>query len=165
MVTLTIGPVTDYLYTLAQSSVAGVIVNGKPAVAFDGEPNELTFGMFVIGISQPPPNQQGDTASQGLPLVTLGVQVVGEDYTVPFYIDFRMAGQVQKTVRDLTLGVFAAFCSQFLTDMEDSTKPLYRALPSLAPFTATAQSVGTASEPGVRYLISGGVRCRNWIDL
>lgn len=155
--TLSIGPATDHLVTLAQAAVTGVTVNGQPVAVVDGQPDELTFGMFVIGLEQPPPEPAGDTTGTRM-WVGLGAKRTEEDYTIPCYIDVRIPG-TQKAARDLAAQIFDAFWTGFSADLTlGGAVNIYAEITNL---TSTPSSVGTAAEPGRRQLMYFGVHCRN----
>lgn len=158
--TVSIGAATDYLYSLAQQAVSGVTVNGKPAVAIDGWPEELTFGMFVVGLSQPPPDGAAETVGTR-ELSTIGNVWSDEDYVVPCYIDVRISGTVQKTARDLAESIFNPFCAALIADRSLGGLLQLPGFAQLSSVIASPLNVGTVAEPGRRQFIGFGVHCRN----
>lgn len=163
--TISIGAATDALYALAQQAVNGVTVNGAAAVAVDGWPYDLQPGMFVIGLSQPPPDGLAETTGIGLRLLGINQAVFDEDYTIPCYIDVRIGGTgtTQKTARDQALAIFSTFFAAFVADL--TLAGAIRGPASVTALTATPANVGTAAEPGKRQFISFGVRCPNDITV
>lgn len=160
---LTIGPATDYLFSLAQQAVAGVIVFGRPMVAVDGIPEELAPGMFVVGLTEPPSDAGVDATTQGAGLVlqtmgTGGLQFA-EDYTIPAYIDVRVGGAIpQKSVRDQALAVFATFWGLFTADLSLGGVCV-GGKAQIGSVTSVPANLGSVAEPGRRHFIGFGVRC------
>lgn len=158
--TLSIGAATDYLVNIAASAVSGMTVNGQPVVVADGEPDELTFGMFVIGLDTPPPDTSGDTAGTRA-WMGLGAKRVEDDYLIPCYVDVRVAGNVQKTARDAAVGIFNAFWPLFAADLTLGGALTGGRYAEIVNYIATARSVGTVAEPGRRQFIQFAVHCRS----
>lgn len=155
--TLSIGPATDYLYGLAQQAVVGVTVNGKPVLVVDGWPSEVAFGMFAVGLSQPPPDG-GDETTGSRPLSAIGNLFSDEDYTIPCFIDVRVNGTVQKAARDAAESILNAFGAL----LDQRLGGILRGGPAeIANLAYSPSNVGTAAEPGRRQLISFGVHCTN----
>lgn len=159
--TTSIGPATDYLVEQATTAVEGFTVNGgDPFLVWDGQPWEMTNGMFVIGLSSfVPPDVTGDVDGTRS-WKSLGAKQLQEDYTIPCYIDARVAGTSQKAARDLAEGVFNAFWALIAADLT-----LGGALGSMwaeiDDLTETPRSLGSVEEPARATRISFGVRCRN----
>lgn len=152
---LSIGPATDYLVTKATSAVNGVVVGGKPVLVVDGSPAELVPGMFVVGLSDPPPNEAA--ASDGLrEPATQETSASFDDYAVPCYIDIRVAGTVQKTARDIACSIFDAFAAVIDRNLGGALVNGYAEITNLR---ITPSNVGTVGEPGRRQFISFDVRC------
>lgn len=156
--TLTIGAATDYLFGLAQQAVDGVMVGDKPAKAVDGEPSHPVPAMFVIGLSEPPPNEQGETTGSRVSSA-MGNEFVDEDFTIPCYLDVRVAGEDQKVARDAAESILRPFLTAFdpllggvLAEGGNAEIPDLRYVPS---------NVGTGGEPGRRNFISFTVHCTN----
>lgn len=157
---VSIGAVTDYLYGRAQAAVVGVVVNGEAALAVDGEPDAVSFGMFVVGMNEPPPDGTGVTDAirewDGL-----GAQRIREDYTIPCYIDVRVPGNKQKPARDAAEAMFNTFWASISVDKTLGgllTGGYFAELDALAYHPS---NVGTVAEPGRRQLVTFGVHCRN----
>lgn len=158
--TLSIGPATDYLYTQAQTVCAAVTVNGAQAVAVDGWPYELDWGMFVVGLSAPPPDPVGDTTGTRS-WASLGQMRLQEDYTIPCYIDVRVGEATQKQVRDLTASLFDPFWALLRADLTLGGVLGEGRYAEITDLTSTPSNVGTAAEQGRRQLVTFGVHCRN----
>lgn len=159
--TLTIGPATDYLLTLAQTAVSGVTVSldGQdiPAQAVDGEPFELTPAQFVVGLDSPPPDTSGSIPWTGSAPI-LGGPSAAEDYLIPCYIDVRFHGDSAKAVRDVACGMFNTFWNALMANRSlggllDGGGAVITAV------TGSSRRVGTAADRGQRYLITFSVRC------
>lgn len=158
--TLSVGAATDQLVTLATTAVTGITVNGDPVLVSDGQPDELAFGMFIIGLSQPPPENLGDTTGTRS-WASLGALHLEEDYTIPCCIDVRVAGKVQKTARDLVEQVFNAFWTLFAADLTLAGALKGGRWAEIVNLTFTPANVGSTAEPGRRQLADFGVHCRN----
>lgn len=159
-VTVSVGAATDYVYAKAQAAVVGVTVNGKPAVAIDGEPEELTFGMFVVGVTQPPPDGAAETTGTRS-WMGLGAKRLEEDYILPCYIDVRSPGRVQKTPRDIALSIFNTFWASIASDLTLGGALQGGRYAEIVDFITHAGTLGTVAEPGRRQLVMFGVHCRN----
>lgn len=161
---LTYAPAIDYLLGLAEQAVQGIRVNNKPVVAVDGWPTDIALGMFVIGLDQPAEEGQATaTIGTGLLLATIGVQDVGENYTIPCYIDVR-GHDTQKQVRDLTSQIFEAFWPLFAADFSLGGL-LEGGLASVVDIRSTPLLAGTAPEGGRRQLLTFGIRCTNYMSV
>lgn len=155
---LTIGPATDYLVALANQAVTGVTVNGDPVHVSDGEPRELAFGMFVIGMPEPPPEAaEGETRGSRTRL-TMGAYTASEDYDIPCFIDVRIGDATSKQVRDAAESIFNAFWGLFAVDVT-----LGGALPGgsaqVTNLSEVSGTVGSTGAPGRRLLIMFDVHC------
>lgn len=155
--TLSIGPATDYIVGLATQAVVGVTVNGEPVQVVDGSPDVLEMGSFVVGLSEPPPNVIGETASTRARL-TAEVGLSSDTYLIPCYIDIRIGGRSQKAARDIAERVFNAFWTGLIADLSLGGA-LRNGTAELTEITAVPGNVGTAAEPGRRQLLSFGVTC------
>lgn len=157
---ITVGAATDYLYGLAQAAVAGVTVNGEPVLVSDGWPDELALGMFLVGLSDSPPEGSGQTSgTDGWPLLG-NPGAAAEDYLIPCVIDVRISGNVQKTARDLAESMFNTFWDSFVTDRSLGDL-LHGGGATITSIVSIPSNVGTVAEPGRRQLISFAVRCTN----
>lgn len=154
------GVAIDYLYGLAQQASAGVLVEGKPVMVVDGQPVELAFGMFVVGLTQPPPDPAGE-ASGTRSWAELGAGRLQEDYTIPCYIDVRVSGAVQKKARDQALALFDAFWQLLAADLTLGGVLAGGRYAEIINLTSTPTAVGTAAEEGRRQLVTFDVHCRN----
>lgn len=155
--TLAIGPVTDYLVTQARQAVTGLPDTWQVS---DSLPDELTNFMFVVGVTEPPPNDSAETLEQRA-WNGLGAGKLEEDFTVDCYIDVRVAGTTQKTARDKAEAAFNAFWPLLKADLTLGGLlggGRYVEIPNLAEVPS---HVGTVAEPGRRQLIRFGVHCRN----
>ena len=156
--TLSIGAATDYLVGLATQAANGITVEGKPVGVVDGQPVDLFPAMFVIGLSEPPPNEQGETTGSRLSS-PLGNEFVDEDFTIPCYLDVRVAGKSQKAARDAAESILRPFLTAFdprlggvLVEGGNAEIPELRYVPS---------NVGTVGEPGRRNFTQFTVHCTN----
>lgn len=157
--TLTVGPATDYLVGKAQLAVTGVTVSGQPVLVVDGEPSVLAPGMFVIGASEPP--TEGSVAETVVrrDWDGLGAKRVTDEFTVPCYIDVRLAGTSAKAARDAAESIFNAFWPLIKADLTlGGALSLFAAVNDI---TEQPSNLGTVAEPGRRHLIKFGVICRN----
>lgn len=157
---MSLGAAVDYLYGLAQQAATGVTVNDEPVLVVDGEPDLVAFGMFVVGMSEPPPDLAGDITIardwEGLP-----ARYLVEDYTVPCYIDVRVPGGEQKTARDLAESLFNAFWALVKADLTLGGLLQGGRSAAISEVTSTSSNVGSAAEKGRRQLIRFGVHAQN----
>jgi hypothetical protein len=158
-VTLSVGPVTDYLVAAATTAVTGTTVSGKPVTVVDGEPSILAPGMFVIGAPEPPPDGGQAETRVARAWNGLGARQVLDDYTIPCYIDVRIAGTDTKAARDAAEAIFNAFWPLLKADLTlGGALDRICEIPDIAAFSS---NLGTVAEPGRRHLIQFGVHCRN----
>ena len=159
---LSVGAATDRLVVLAQQSTSGVTVNGEPMVAWDGWPTSLDFGMFIIGLSQPPGdlNEPDPAITQAQHWAGLGQMRVDEDYLIPCCIDARGLC-TQKEARDIAISVFDTFGGLFVADLTLAGALKSPGMAEVQGITHNQLPVGTASERAYRHLISFGVHCTN----
>lgn len=152
---ISFGPVTDYIFTnFVQPAVAGVTINGQAAVAVDGWPGPIVWGMFVLGLSDPPPQIAGRNDGTQMWSV-LGGPIVTEDFTVPAYIDIYSGLGTQKGARDEAEGIFNAFWSLLAADRGLGSPSLIPGgVLTIATITSTPMTVGTITEATHRQLIS-----------
>lgn len=158
--TLSIGAATDYLYATAQTTSSGITVNGHSVLVVDGWPHELAFGMFVIGLSAPPPDVAGDTIGTRM-WEGLGARHLQEDYTIPCYIDVRVPGTTQKTARDLAESIFNPFWSAITADLTLGGALKGGRYAEITDLASTPSNVGEVGDPGRRQFIQFGVHCRS----
>jgi hypothetical protein len=156
--TLTVGPATDYIFTKAQQAVTGITVSNKPVLVVDGEPSILEPGMFVIGVTDAPPDGLAETVVlrewEGL-----GAQHVADEFTIPCYIDVRIAGTDMKAARDAAEAIFNAFWPLLKADL--TFGGILSVDAGIAELSEHPGNTGTVAEPGRRHLIKFGVHCRN----
>lgn len=158
--TISIGAATDYLYTKAQTATSGLLVNGDPVLVIDGWPDEVAFGMFVIGLSSPPPDGAAETSGTRA-WAALGAQRTQEDYTIPCYIDIRVAGKTQKTARDISESIFNTFWALLAADLTLGGALKGGRYAEITDFNCLPGNLGTVGEPGRRQFTTFGVHCRN----
>lgn len=159
--TLSIGPATDYLVATARTAVTGLTLpNSDKWQVIDGGPSGLTNFMFVVGVTEPPPDGHAETA------VTrewkgLGRQTLEEDYTIPCYIDARLGGTDQKAVRDIAETAFNAFWPLLKADMSLGGALHEGRSADIEALAERPENLGTVAEPARRLLLLFGVHCRN----
>lgn len=158
-VTLTVGPATDNIVAKAEQAAADFTVSGHPVLVVDGEPSVLMPGMFVIGASEPP--TEGTIAETAVrrDWDGVGAKRVADEFTVPCYIDVRIAGTSAKDARDAAEAIFNAFWQLYAADpLLGGVLNRVSAVPDI---TEQPSNTGTVAEPGRRHLIKFGVLCRN----
>lgn len=157
LVRFLLGPVTDALVALAEQAAAGVTVNGKPVQVSDGGPDELTFGMFVVGLSDTPPEAQTDTMGTRH-RVTIGAYIVTDELNIPCYIDVIIPGRSQKAARDAASALFDEFWSLIAAD-PSLGGVLEGGSAQVTSMSCLPENRGSVAEPARRQLISFVVAC------
>lgn len=158
--TLSVGPVTDYLFATAQTAVAAITVRNLPVQVVDGPPRELTPGMFFVGITDSHPEVQGSTTVVRR-LLGVGAKRVEDEFTVPCLIDVRMPGNDQKAARDAAESIFNAFWPLVAADLTLGGTLHEGRIAEISEITETPALLGTVAEPGRQQLIAFGVHCRD----
>jgi hypothetical protein len=145
------GPVVDYLVTKAGTAIAGL--PDEWAVS-DGEAREVGNFMFVVGVNEPPADGGTAQVTAARSYVSLGAQKIEQDLTFPCYIDARVSevdATSQKAARDKAESAFNAFWPLLKADLTfGGLLAVDAAIPTV---TGEPRPVGTAAEPGRRFLI------------
>lgn len=160
----------DFLFSLAQTSTAGLVVGGAPVFVSDGWPVGKAKGNLVLGLAEPPEDgDSGETASQGSRTwLTLGVNNTQENYTIPCYVMVWSGGADQQSQTRLdAAAIFDAFAHAINVDPSlgggPTFDPVTRAVmqAQVVDINLAPSITGAAAQQGRRTVISFGVACMN----
>lgn len=155
---LTIGPVTDAMVALATAAVNGKTVGGQLFTVSDGPPVQMTLGMFIVGMEEPPLEGPVAETAGSRTRLTMGAYTSQEEYTLPCHIAVVFPAGTAKQARDLAVSVFDAWWDLMAADPSFGGV-LPGGSAAAVDLRFIAELRGTEGQPARAQIISFGLHC------